>query len=164
MVEGEGRRRAPRAKAAHDDQALLAQLIAGQARSDQRFEEMFRRLGRAESTAAEARDLGREMVTILREQDVAGRLTEMRGEMIRASSDLRQDVVAANNRLREDLASEVETRAEADKALDGRLEVLETARSQVIGLASFFGWAAKVGPWLLAAAMAFLAGREGGGA
>lgn len=137
--------------------ALLNQIIAGQARGDQRFEELFRRLGKAEATAGEARDLSKEMVTILREQDMGARLTEMRAEMRQASAELRQDVVAANSRLREDLQRE----AEAREALEVRLVALENERSKVVGVASFFSWLAKVGPWLLSLGLAFWAGRDG---
>ena len=127
----------------------LEQIIAGQARADQRFEELFRRLGKAETMAGEARDTAREVVTILREQDTAVRLAEIRAEMIQTVAGLRQDVVAANGTLRTDLDS-----------LKARIGKLEEARSQVVGVAAFFGWLAKVAPWLLAVVAASVAALE----
>lgn len=136
----------------------LNQLLAGQARSQQQFEEVFRRLDRAEETAGEARDTAKELVTILREQDTGARIVEMRTEMRAGLAELRQDVVAANTRLRGDLDAECKARTDAIDALDIRLLVLEAERNKVIGVAGFFSWLSKVAPWMLAGIAAFAAG------
>jgi hypothetical protein len=123
------------------------QLLAGQARSQQQFEEVFRRLDRAEETAGEARDTAKELVTILREQNIGERLAETRGEMVALVAALRQDVVMANGLIRTDV-----------KDLCERVEVLEAERNKVIGITGFFTWLSKVAPWLLAGIAAFAAG------
>lgn len=138
----------------------LEQIIAGQARADQRFEELFRRLGKAETMAGEARDTAREVVTILREQDTAVRLAEMRAEVTGQVSALRQDVVAANGTLRKDLDAEVSDREQADEALAARIVSLEAERNRVVGVAAFFSWLARVAPWLLTVGVATAAAFE----
>ncbi|CAN5176644.1 hypothetical protein BH09PSE1_BH09PSE1_23420 [soil metagenome] len=140
------------------DEPLLNQLVAGQAKAQQQFEELFRRLDRAETTAGEARDTAKELVTILREQDTGARLTEMRVEQRDGLAALRTDVVAANTRIRTDLDTETKARRDADDAIDIRLLALEAERNKVVGVAGFFSWLAKVAPWLLAGIAAFLAG------
>ncbi len=149
--------------AAAPREATLNQLVAGQAKAQQQFEELFRRLDRAEGTAGEARDLAKELVTILREQDTGAKLLEMRTEMRAASSEMRQDFVAANTRIRTDLEAECTARTEAIDALDIRMLALEGERNKVIGVASFFSWLSKVAPWLLAIAVAAFAGIESKG-
>ncbi len=127
----------------------LDKIIAGQARADQQLEEIFRRLGKAESVAGDARDTAREVVTILREQDTAARLAEMRAEMIQQVAALRQDVVAANGSFRKEV-----------EALEVRIKALEDARNQVVGVASFFSWLSRVAPWLIAILAACVAALE----
>lgn len=127
----------------------LDKIIAGQARADQQLEEIFRRLGKAESVASDARDTAREVVTILREQDTAARLAEMRAEVTQSVAALRHDVVAANGTLRKDM-----------DALESRVAVLEAERNRVVGVAAFFSWLSRVAPWLLAVAAASLAAFE----
>lgn len=141
-----------------NDSAVLSQLVAGQAKAQQQFEELFRRLDRAEETAGEARDTAKELVTILREQDTGTRITEMRSDFRAGMAEIRQDFVAANTRLRQDLETEVRSRKDCTEELAGRLELLEAERNKVIGVASFFGWLSKVAPWLLAGIAAFAAG------
>jgi ABC-type phosphate transport system auxiliary subunit len=127
------------------------QLLAGQAKAQQQFEEVFRRLDRAEETAGEARDTAKELVTILREQNIGERLAETRGEMAGLVAALRQDVVAANTLIRSDA-----------KELCDRVEALEAERNKVIGVAGFFTWLTKVAPWLLSGIAAFYAGLKSG--
>lgn len=138
--------------------AQLNKLVAGQATTDQRFEELFRRLDRAEETASEARDTAKELVTILREQNTGERLTEVRNEMRSIAAEMRQDFVAANGRLRDGLDREVGDRKKEDEALSDRIDGLEADRNKVVGVAAFFSWLAKVAPWLVAAVAAFAAG------
>ena len=146
--------------APRSDTALLNKLLSGQAASDQRFEEILRRLDRAESTAGEARDTARELVTILREQDTGARIVEIRTELRAGMAELRQDFVAANTRVRTDLDTETTRRVEAIEALEARLVVLEGERNKVVGVASFFSWLARVTPWLIALGAAAIAGNE----
>lgn len=131
---------------------LLEQVIAGQAKVGQQVEEIFRRLAKAEAVGSDARDTAREVVTILREQDTAARLAEMRSETRNHVDGLRHDVVAANTRLREDV-----------EELTGRVAALEAERAKVVGVASFFGWLAKTWPVFLAIAAAWWAGVEKSG-
>jgi len=149
------------------DEPLLNQLVAGQAKAQQQFEELFRRLDRAETTAGEARDTAKELVTILREQDTGARLTEIRTEQREGLSALRTDVVAANTRLRLDVEAEATAREAADTELDKeittlatRVASLEAERNKVVGVAGFFSWLARVAPWLIALVAAGIAGNE----
>lgn len=139
-------------------EATLNQLVSGQAKAQQQFEELFRRLDRAEGTAGEARDLAKELVTILREQDTGARILEMRTEMRDTSAAMRTDFVHANTGLRKDLDAEAKARVDAIDAMDVRLLALEGERNKVVGVASFFSWLSKVAPWLLAGLAAFYAG------
>lgn len=139
---------------AQQDESSLNRLLAGQARSQQQFEEVFRRLDRAEETAGEARDTAKELVTILREQDTGARIVEMRTEFRAGMAELRQDFVAANTRIRSDLELECKER----RLLEDRVEALEADRNKVVGVAGLFTWLSKVAPWLLAGVAAFAAG------
>lgn len=140
--------------APRSENAILNKLLAGQAASDQRFEEILRRLDRAEETAGEARDTARELVTILREQDTGAKMVELRTEFRAATSEMRQDFVAANSRVRHDVDD-----------LATRIASLEAERNKVVGVAAFASWLSKVAPWLLAGLAAFAAGvgfKDGG--
>jgi len=143
---------------ARSEAALLSKLVAGQAQSDQRFEELFRRLDRAEETAGEARDIAKELVTILREQDIGSRIVELRNEMRGEQAALRHDFVLANGNLRQQTLDEVDARKRCTSELCDRLDSLEADRNKVIGVSGFFTWLSKVAPWLLAGIAAFVAG------
>lgn len=80
---------------------LLQRLISGQATTESRFTELFRRLDKAEGVAAEARDTSKEIATILREQNALARVAELRAEAHQLVADLRVDLVAAVKHLRE---------------------------------------------------------------
>lgn len=107
---------------AASESAVLQQLLAGQGATDQRFEEIFRRLDKAENTAGEARDVAREIVTILREQNALEKITEVRSEARNLVADLRADVVAANKVLRD-----------ANANLEERVQGLEDTRTAGFG-------------------------------
>lgn len=81
--------------------------------------------------AREARDLAKEIIVILREQNALERVAENRAEARKLVSDLREDVVAANTLMRGD-----------HKTLVGRVDALENLRTQAQG-------AAKGGKWVL---------------
>lgn len=106
------------------ENALLQQLLAGQGATDQRFEELFRRMEKNETTASEARDWAKEAVTIMREQNALARVAELKAEAHQIVADLRQDVVAANTELRK-----------ADIALEERVQGLEDTRTATVGMA-----------------------------
>lgn len=125
---------------------MLRQLAAGQAATQARLDEVVRSLEATQADAREARDLGNRIATRLEEQDIVGRLAEHRGEMRQVVAEIRNDVAAANTRLRRDLADE----AVARKDLEARIQALEDARNQVVGVATFFSWLSRVAPWLVA--------------
>lgn len=137
----------PKAPSSRPYSAQLSKLMAGQAATDQRLEELFRRQDRVEKASGEARDLAREVVTILREQDTGARIQELRAELERQAAALRQDMVAANTILRGQVGD-----------LDTRLKALEADRNKVVGLGAFFGWLARVWPLIVAMAAFFWAG------
>lgn len=109
--------------------AWVRELAAGQAQTVARFDEVFRRLNIAEGTAGEARDLAKEIITILREQDSLARIAEARAEAQQMVAALRQDVVHANTGLKSDVAS-----------LGARVDALETLRDTGMGAAKGAQW------------------------
>lgn len=129
--------------------AQLTRLAEGQATTNQRLDEIFRRMERAEEVAAEGRDTAKELVTILREQNTGAKIVALQTELRAGVAELRQDFVKANGTIRTDL-----------DALEKRVEDLETDRSKVVGVAGFFSWMAKTAPWGIGVIMAFIAGIE----
>jgi hypothetical protein len=123
-------------------------LAAGEAR----FNELFRMVGEARTDAREARDTSKRIEAILEQQDIGGALAQARAEAKASTEALRQDVVAANTTLKKDVVAACE-----------RIEKLEDARNKVVGVAEFFQWLAKTGPWLLALGAAVWAGTTGKG-
>lgn len=109
--------------------ALLRELVAGQAQAAARFDEVFRRLGLAEGTAGEARDLAKEIVTILREQDALARVSEAKAEATMQVSALRQDLVHAMTEQRKVTDDHAE-----------RIDALEQLRTQASGAAKGARW------------------------
>lgn len=128
-------------------QTLLREVLAGQAASEQRMNDMAARLAETAEAAFKARDSSNRINTILEEQNLASRFSEHRTEMRQIITEIRQDFVAANTKLRtdhDDLAIRV-------KALEDDLQRRE-------GIKSFLGWLMKNAPWLLAGVAAFAAG------
>lgn len=117
------------------DTALLRELIAGQARSDARFDEVFKRLEKAEEVGAAARDAAREIVTILREQDALARVAEVKADTRSMIADLRADVVKAITGLKESQSAQAEEFRPALSDLDERLATLEAERTEKQGMA-----------------------------
>lgn len=144
----------PRAAVPVGMEALLHQLIAGQAEQGAELKGLSEGLGEVRADAREARDLGNRVAAKLEEQDIVARMTELKSELGGRIDGLRQDVVAANTLLRKEIAAE----AEAREKLEKRVASLETSRTQVVGVATFFAWLAKVAPWLFAGIAAFVAG------
>lgn len=126
---------------------VLRQLLAGVAGLEARVEEMGQRIEATADDARQARDLGNRIAARLEEQNIVARMTELRGELNAKVAALRQDVVLANQNLRKELI-----------AVERRLDVLEEARSRVIGVTAFFSYLSRVAPWLAAGVAAFLAG------
>jgi hypothetical protein len=119
--------------------------------------------------AREARDVANRITTILQEQNINVRLTEIKTEMRQAFADarrearadvdaLRTDVVLANTRLKTELDA-AETRHRADQAAnEARFKTLETDLTKRAGMKDLIGWLMKNAPWLFAGAAAFAAG------
>ena len=146
----DGRSRTPASgQAARGQGAQLTRLAEGQATTNQRLDEIFRRMERAEEVAAEGRDTAKELVTILREQNTGAKIVALQTELRAGVAELRQDFVKANGTIRTDL-----------DALEKRVEDLENDRSKVVGVAGFFSWMAKTAPWGIGVIMAFIAGIE----
>lgn len=133
-----------------NNETLLRELLAAQSAIGAQVQELVRGLATASKDAREARDLGNRITTILEEQNIVARLAEHRTESRQALAEMRQDVVAANTRLKSALDQECTERTDAIAALEARLEALEAARNKVVGVADFFGWMARVAPWLIA--------------
>jgi len=93
--------------------------------------------------AREARDLAKEIIVILREQNALERVAENRAEARKMVSDLREDVVAANGLIRTEL-----------KVVRADVDTLLNLRTQAQG-------AAKGGKWLLDT-LKIIAGAGGG--
>lgn len=146
--------RSPRAAGPVGVETLLRQLIAGQAEQGAQLRALDDRVGEVSKDAREARDLGNRVATKLEEQDIVARLDGAKVELGQRVDALRVDVVAANTLLKKEITAE----AEARERLEARVAKLETARDQVVGVASFFGWLSKVSPWLFAGIAAFAAG------
>lgn len=81
--------------------------------------------------AREARDVSKEILVILREQDALAKVAEVKAEATKKVEDLRADVVAANGLIRTELKT---VRADVDSLLN--------LRTQAQG-------AAKGGKWVL---------------
>jgi len=137
-------------------EALLRQLLAGQAATQERLDHLARQTEAAQTDAREARDLGQRITTILEEQNIKARLEEMRTEQRQGLAELRQDVVAANTNLKREIAD-----------LDGRVRKLEDVQQQHVGVKAVAGWLAKHAPWIFTAFVSFAAGiglKNGGAA
>lgn len=129
------------------NEALLRELLAGQAAMTARFDAMAERVESASLDAREARDLGNKIATKLEEQNIIERFAEHRAENRQVIEAIRTDFAAAYSKVRADFSG-----------LEKRLEVLEADRNKVIGVKSFLDWLARHAPWLLAALGMFLAG------
>ena len=128
-------------------EALLRELLVGQAATQERIESLSRQTKAAQADAREARDLVRRVATILEEQDIKAKLEEMRSEARQGVADLRSDVVNANTNLKREILD-----------LDGRVTELEKAEQRQEGMKTLAGWVMKHMPWLIAAFSAFAAG------
>lgn len=122
----------PPGGSAQDD--LLQRLLTGQGSTDQRFEELFRRLDKAEKTAGEARDIAREIVTTLREQNALVKIQEVRDEARSLVAALRSDLVLSVKNLRGDY----------DPAV-ARIDALEASRDKGAGMARGLKLALEIG-------------------
>jgi ABC-type ATPase with predicted acetyltransferase domain len=132
-------------------EALLRQVLSGQAEQRAQFESLSGWVEAVSKDAREARDLGRETAAKLNEQNIVARLAEHRGDVRTQVEAIRTDFSAAYTKVRTDAA-------DLEKRLEARLEVLEADRNKVVGIASFFSWLARVAPWLLALGAAAVAG------
>lgn len=130
----------PPGQSASSEESKLQLLLAGQGATDQKFAEIFRRLDKAETTAGEARDTAKEIVTILREQNALARIAEVRAEVHQLVQDLRADLVKAVENLRKEAAS-------ADEKITG----LEATRSTASGTARAGRWLFEVAKLICAA-------------
>lgn len=141
-----------------DGEALLREVLQQLSKLDARVEALAEGQRATQEDAREARDLGNRVATILEEQNIVARLGEQRVELRQMVQDLREDVVAANTRLKNEMDA-LSTRLNARcEALEKRVEPLEAERNKVVGVASFFSWLSRVAPWLLAGIAAFAAG------
>lgn len=128
-------------------EALLRQLLAGQAAQEERLEALSERVSEAAGDARTARDLAAKTSTILEEQNITVRFQELRAEVRQVMTEIRQDFVAANTKFRSDL-----------DALCKRVEALEADRQKLVGVKAVVEWLMKNAPWLLAGIAAFAAG------
>jgi predicted nucleic acid-binding Zn-ribbon protein len=128
-------------------ETLLRQLLAGQAVQAERLENLSDRIDDAASDARTARELAAKTSTILEEQNIVARFSELRAEVRQTMAETRQDFVAANVKLRNDF-----------DALERRVEALEAERNKLVGMKSLAEWLMKNAPWLLAGIAAFAAG------
>lgn len=110
---------------------------------ESRMEGLERSQADIHSDTREARDGVREIMVTLREQNALERVAEVRSEGRQQNASLREDVVAANTRIRDEL-----------KTLTGRVDALDTLKTQAQG-------AAKGGKWLLDT-LKIVAGAGGG--
>lgn len=128
-------------------EALLRQLLAGQAGQAAQLEALSERVDTAALDARTARDLAARTSTILEEQNIVARFGELRTEVRAIVTEIRQDFVAANTKLRNE-----------HEALCKRVEALEAERQKLVGMKSLLEWLMKNAPWLLAGIAAFVAG------
>lgn len=139
-------------------EALLREVLAGQAGFDARLEDLSDRLSTTQADARQARDLGNRISTILEEQNIIARFDAHKADLRQQVSEIRQDFVAANTKLRNDLEA-VARDAAADRAkLADRIKVLEDERQRTEGVKSLVAWLMKNAPWLFAGLAAFAAG------
>lgn len=128
-------------------EALLREVLAGQAGAEQRMNDLSSQLRTTQEDARQARDLGNRITTILEEQNILARFSEHRTEIRQVVTEIRQDFVAANTTLRKEVT-----------AIEKRVDVLEADKQQREGIKTFVGWLMKNCPWLLAGIAAFAAG------
>ncbi|MBI1682368.1 hypothetical protein [Caulobacter hibisci] len=108
-----------------------------------RMESLERAQAATAEDAREARDLAKEIIVILREQNALERVSEVRSEARKLVGDLREDVVAANTGMRTDL-----------KSIRTDVDALMNLRTQAQG-------AVKGGKWVIDA-LKIIAGAGGG--
>lgn len=128
-------------------EALLRQVLAGQAAQQERLEALSDRLDGTAADARSARELAAKTSTILEEQNITVRFAELRAEVRQVMSETRQDFVAANTNLRRELDDLVK-----------RVAALEAERNKLVGMKGLVDWLLKNMPWLLAGIAAFAAG------
>jgi len=150
-------------------EALLREVLAGMAGLEARLDSVAKAQEVTQEDAREARDVANRITTILEEQNINVRLSEIKSEMRQAFADgrregrelvdaLRVDVVAANTRLKTDL-DQAEGRHRADHLeFEKRFKALEADLTKRAGMKDLIGWLMKNAPWLFAGVAAFAAG------
>lgn len=140
------------------DGELLREVLRELGELGARVEGLQRSQEAIQDDARQARDTSNRVATILEEQNIVVRMGEQRHELRALIADLREDVVAANTRLKQELDAAVKGLTGDLAALGARVTALEAERNKVVGVAGFFSWLARVAPWLVAAIAAFAAG------
>jgi phage shock protein A len=128
---------------------LLRQVLAGQAATQAKLESLDSWVRDVAADTKAARDGMMELRTITEQQDLPGRISEVRREALQAVADLRNDVVHQNVKIRDDLGE-----------VDERVKTLEDLRERQAGARSLVEWVVKHWPGLAAlvvAAAAWLA-------
>lgn len=141
-----------------NNEETFRQLLEGQAAMLARMEEFSRGLGEAKTDAREARDQSSRLATTIEAQNMAGRVAELRAEIISKIDRMGADNETRIAALRQDMVRNITDLKTDQNAHGERLEALETARTKVVGVADFFAWMAKVAPWAAAAIAAYFAG------
>lgn len=156
-------------------EGLLREVLAGQAGITAKMSSLEGWVGSVARDTKEARDGVVEMRAALNEQDMPGRITEIRNELRASLGELRSDVVHQHSTLRTELKEQEKWFLEEIKALTtrhdevlkaaakrhddlaDRVQALEILRTKAMGAGAVFGWLGRWGPLavsLLAAAFA----------
>lgn len=147
----------------HNNEETFRQLLEGQAAMLARMEEFSRGLGEAKTDAREARDQSSRLATTIEAQNMAGRVQELRSEIVSKIDKLSLDNDTKVNALRQDMVKNITDLKKDQNAHGLRLEALETTKTKAVGVADFFAWLAKVAPWIGAALAAYFAGLKAHG-
>lgn len=139
-------------------EALLREVLAGQAGFDARLEDLSVRVVETQADARQARDLGNRVAVILEEQNIIARFDAHKADVRQQIAEIRQDFVAANTKFRNDLDAAVKDAAADRGKLADRIKALEDDRQRSEGVKSLAAWLMKHAPWLFTVIAAAVAG------